>query len=623
MGAEAGVLKPDVLVVGAGPAGLSAGIEARRLGAEVLLIDDKQRPGGQLVKQTHMFFGSRLERAGIRGFDIAAELAAEYLGLGGALLTETFATGAFDDGVVTALRADAQLLKIEPRKIVVATGACENLMAFPGCDLPGVCGAGGLQTLMNVHGVLPGRRTLMVGAGNIGLIVSYQILQAGGEVVAVVEALPRVGGYAVHAAKIRRMGVPVLLSHSVKSVGGRGRVENATLVALEDFREVPGSEFGVEVDSVCLAVGLSPLAELLHLAGCRIGYVAALGGWVPWHDENMRTSHPDIYVAGDAGGIEEASSAMLGGRIAGRAAAAELTGADAAGAIGELRERLAMLRAGPFGQKAREGKCELRGEPFADYAEEPEAEPEVEEGLPESGRKVIIECHERIPCNPCEEACRRGAIRVGPDINDPPSYVGADCDGCGMCLTRCPGLAIFLADAEYSETQAEVTLAYEMLPVPKKGQTWWALDREGRFLAEARITRVRSAKSFDRKRLVSFAVEKELAGRARHITPRGKVRELEKIEVSPGDADPVICRCEDVRLSEIEAAVDAGYHSFEELKRVLRVGMGACQARTCGRIVLGVLARKLGKPVAELAPMRVRPPLVPVPFEVLAGGDGK
>ncbi len=620
MGTEGSVLKPDVLVVGAGPAGLSAGIEARRLGAEVLLIDDKARPGGQLVKQTHMFFGSRLERAGVRGFDIADELVAEYLGLGGALLTETFATGAFGDGVLTALRADAQLLKIAPRKTVVATGACENLLAFPGCDLPGVCGAGGLQTLMNVNGVLPGKRTLMVGAGNIGLIVSYQILQAGGEVVAVVEAQPRVGGYAVHAAKIRRMGVPLLLSHSIKSVGGRGRVENAVLVALEDLREVPGSEFGVEVDAVCLAVGLSPLAELFSLANCRTEYVAALGGWVPWHDENMRTSHPDIYVAGDAGGIEEASSAMVGGRIAGHAAAAELTAADESGPLREFRERLAALRAGPFGRKAREGKCQLRGVPFADYVEE-KPPPPAEAPPSAAGRQVIIECHQRIPCNPCEEACRRGSIRVGADINDLPSYAGSDCDGCGVCLTRCPGLAIFLADADYSETEAEVTLTYEMLPVPEKGQTWWALDREGCFLGEARITRVRSAKSFDRKHLVSFAVEKELAGRARHVVRPGEVRELKKIEVPLREEDPVVCRCEDVRLSEVEAAVDAGYHSFEEVKRVLRVGMGACQAKTCGRIVLGILARKLGRPVSEFLPMKVRPPLVPIPLGTLAEVD--
>ncbi len=610
---------PDLLVVGAGPAGLCAAVEARRAGASVLLVDDKDRPGGQLVKQTHMFFGSRLERAGTRGFDIARELAAEYAGLGGELSLSTMVTGIYPDGTVTALRADEELLRLEPARIVIAAGAFENMLPFPGCDLPGVCGAGGLQTLMNVYGVLPGRRTLMIGAGNIGLIVAYQILQADGDIAALVETMPRVGGYAVHAAKIRRTGVPLLCSHSIKAAVGSGRVEKAILVRLEDGREVPGSEFAVEVDSVCLSVGLSPLSELFFQAGCRTRYVPALGGWVPWHDAEMRTSNPAIYVAGDSGGIEEASSAMVEGRIAGRAAAASLSGGEAD--FEDLRAELAALRGGPFGRKARMGKCELLGMPFADRTEEEHAEVPAGDLLPPGGRGPVIECAERIPCNPCEEACRHGSIRVGEDINDLPARAGSECDMCGRCLARCPGLAIFLVDTDREDGRAEVTVAYEMLPVPRKGQTWWALDRDGGFLCEAEITRVRSSKSFDRKRLVSFAVEKELAGRARHVVPAGKLRKLETVDVPAAESDVVVCRCEDVRLSEVEAAIDAGYHSFEELKRVLRIGMGPCQSRTCGRIVLGILARKLGRPAAELAPMRVRPPLQPVSFRTLSKAD--
>ncbi|MHC4916183.1 MAG: FAD-dependent oxidoreductase [Planctomycetota bacterium] len=593
---------PDLLVVGAGPAGLCAAIEGRRAGASVLLVDDKDRPGGQLVKQTHMFFGSRLERAGVRGFDIARELADEYAKLGGELLLETMITGIYPDGTVTALRADRELLRVAPARIVVAAGAYENMLPFPGCDLPGVCGAGGLQTLMNVYGVLPGRRTLMVGAGNIGLIVAYQILQAGGEI-----------------AKSRRTGVPLLCSHSIRAAVGSDRVEKAILVRLEGGREAPGSEFAVEVDSICLSVGLSPLSELFFQAGCRTEYVPALGGWVPWHDEEMRTSNPAVYVAGDSSGIEEASSAMVEGRIAGRAAAASLAGGEAD--FAELRAELAALRGGPFGRKARMGKCELLGMPFTDRADEVPAEAPAGDLLPPGGRGAVIECAERIPCNPCEEACRRGSIRVGGDINDLPERIGSDCDMCGRCLARCPGLAVFLVDADREDGRAEVTVAYEMLPVPRKGQIWWALDRDGRFLCEAEITRVRSSKSYDRKRLVSFAVERELAGRARHVVPAGKLRSLETVDVPTAESDPVICRCEDVRLSEVEAAIDAGYGSFEELKRVLRVGMGPCQSRTCGRMVLGILSRRLGRPAAELAPMRVRPPLQPISFRVLSEAD--
>ncbi len=583
------------------------------------MLDDKQRPGGQLVKQTHMFFGSRLERAGTRGFDIAAELVGEYCQFGGELLTSTIATGIYSDGTITALKEDRELLLLGPKKTVIAAGAGENMLPFPGCDLPGVCGAGGVQTLMNVYGVLPGKRTLMVGAGNIGLIVSYQILQAGGEIAAIIEAMPRAGGYRVHADKLRRAGVPLLLSHSIRSVGGDGRVEHATLVRLENGKEVPGSGFGVEVDCVCLAVGLSPLAELFQAAGVRTEFVSALGGWVPWHDVEMRTSNPDIFVAGDGSGIEEASAAMVEGRIAGHCAAAAAVGKVNGNQLAKFGEELAALRAGPFGEKARKGKCELTGMPFADVVSDGDAA-HVEEAPPaEASRGAVIECHERIPCNPCEEACRRGSISIGEDINElPVRGAGSTCDMCGICLARCPGLAVFLVDNDYSDDEAEITLAYEMLPVPKKGETWWALDRDGDFVDEVQITRVRSAKSFDRKHLVSFVVEKEFAANARGLVPAGTDRALRKIEVSEGEGDPVVCRCEDVCVSDVEAAIDSGYHSFEELKRILRVGMGPCQAKTCGRIVLGVLARKLGKTPAELAPMNVRPPLKPVSFEILA-----
>ena len=95
---------------------------------------------------------------------------------------------------------------IKAKKIVMATGASENALAFPGCTLPGVMGAGAAQTMINVNRVLPGQKIIMVGSGNVGLIVSYQLMQAGADVLALIEAAPKIGGYGVHAAKIRRAG---------------------------------------------------------------------------------------------------------------------------------------------------------------------------------------------------------------------------------------------------------------------------------------------------------------------------------------------------------------------------------------------------------------------------------
>ena len=124
--------------------------------------------------------------------------------------------------------------KIRPQAVIVATGAYERTLAFPGNDLPGVYGAGAVQTLMNEYGIKPGDQVLMVGAGNIGLIVSYQLMQAGVKVKAVIDAADRIGGYLVHASKIRRAGVPILVRHTVEAALGDSEVEQAVIVEIDD-----------------------------------------------------------------------------------------------------------------------------------------------------------------------------------------------------------------------------------------------------------------------------------------------------------------------------------------------------------------------------------------------------
>ena len=354
------MLKKQLMVIGGGPAGMSAAIEAAKLGAKVTICEDKGVMGGQLIKQTHMFFGSQEHYAGTRGVDIATVLEDQLKDLGIEVWTDTVVTGIHDERTVGLTRGE-KYHEIECERIVVATGAFENLLPIPNSDLPGVYGAGGVQTLMNVEGVLPGRNIVMVGAGNIGVIVSYQLVQAGANVVCVVEAMDRVGGYEVHAAKLRRMQVPILLSHTVTRVDGKDGVESATIAQVENFQPVPGTEFSVECDTVCIAVGLTPLTELLALAGCETRFVPQLGGIVAWHNANMQTTLKHIYVAGDASGIEEASTAMVEGRIAGAHAAMTLgfEEAKANELVGEFKRQLGALRGGPFGEKASEGKAAL------------------------------------------------------------------------------------------------------------------------------------------------------------------------------------------------------------------------------------------------------------------------
>jgi len=371
----------QVLIIGGGPAGLGAGITAGRLGLDAAIIDENHNPGGQLIKQTHKFFGSREEYAGMRGFEIAEVMCGEFKNTGGTYLNETSAVGYFGrkaDGGHTFIahrrtRDGYTLMEISARYIVVTTGAFENYLSFPGNYLPGVYGAGGVQTLMNVYGVRPGKRALIVGAGNIGLIVGYQLLQAGVEVAALIDALPEIGGYLVHASKLRRLGVPIHTSHTIKRARGAESVEGAAIVEIDKgMKPIEGTEKDYDVDLILISVGLSASNRILSQAGCENMYVHEAGGWMPVHNEDMETTVRGIYVAGDAGGIAEASTAMLEGRLAG-AAIAEKEGRDSGG-IEAVRNaassELARIRESVFLENACRGKrkCHRKWEEVASAA---------------------------------------------------------------------------------------------------------------------------------------------------------------------------------------------------------------------------------------------------------------
>jgi thioredoxin reductase len=345
--------KTDIAVVGAGAAGLTAAIEAAQAGAKVTLIDENERPGGQLFKQIHKFFGSQVHRAGTRGVQIGEDLLREARDTGVEIRLSTVVYGLFADMRLGLVCGD-HTEDLQVKAIILATGANETPLAFPGWTLPGVMGAGASQTLINIHRTLPGRRVLMVGAGNVGLIVTYQLLQAGAEVAVIIDGMPLIGGYGVHASKVRRAGVPILTAHTITRAEGKESVERAVIARVDkNMQPISGTEQILDVDTVCLAVGLSPLAELAWLAGCRFSHIPELRGWVPLHDEDMQTSQSGIYVAGDLAGIEEASTAMEEGRLAGLAAAESLgyfPPGEGERKKGKVRERMAALRIGTFGE---------------------------------------------------------------------------------------------------------------------------------------------------------------------------------------------------------------------------------------------------------------------------------
>jgi sarcosine oxidase subunit alpha len=366
-------VETDILVIGAGHSGLCASIEAAKNGTKVLLVDENNMVGGQLIKQTHKFFGSKHEDAGTRGINIAKNLEEEINILQKKqkikLMLNSTVIGYYEGkkqrykfGVLKREDFEGTLYEINCKSVIFACGAMENMLLFPGNDLPGVYGAGAVQTLMNVYGVKPGKKVVMVGAGNVGLIVSYQLLQAGIDVVRLVEAAPYIGGYNVHAAKLRRCGVSILTSHTIKEVYGRNKVEGVITVKLDkNWQPIKGSEEKIKCDTVCLAVGLTPSTRLLSQLNVKMDFIPEAGGYIAIHDENHETTKKGVYVAGDSSGIEEASTAMIEGKIAGLSASINL-GYNKKGnqLLKEYKKELKRLRAGPFGKKPKIAKEKIK-----------------------------------------------------------------------------------------------------------------------------------------------------------------------------------------------------------------------------------------------------------------------
>ena len=354
--------KTELAVIGAGPAGLCAAIEAAKNGVDVTVFDENLKPGGQLFKQIHRFFGSEEHMAGIRGFDIGNILLEDAKKYRVKVLLNNIVWGLFPDlklGVSNGKSVEIY----QAGKVVIAAGAMENSLSFPGWTLPNIMGAGAAQTMINVNRVLPGKKVITVGSGNVGLIVSYQLIQAGAEVVAIVEALPKIGGYQVHASKITRVGVPIFNNHTITRADGEKSVEKVTIAKIDSkFNVLKGSKFTLDTDLVCIAVGLRPMAELCWMVGIKSIYIAELGGHIPIHDENMQTTLPGVYIAGDITGVEEASTAMEEGKLAGIAisiALGKIGKKDGENKTKDANERLSSLRLGPFGYDMQQAKDKI------------------------------------------------------------------------------------------------------------------------------------------------------------------------------------------------------------------------------------------------------------------------
>jgi NADPH-dependent 2,4-dienoyl-CoA reductase/sulfur reductase-like enzyme len=370
----------DVAVVGAGPAGLAAALAAGDLGCEVTLIDAGSGLGGQMYRPGLLFPGRGQDRhtateqlpprlARIRQVRQVRHLAA----------TSAGPARRDHDGVVTlwvgGLEGGAETT-VEVRAVVLATGASELVLPFPGWDLPGVTTAGAAQALLKSQGVTVGRRVLVGGSGPLLLPVAASLAEAGVHVVAVLEAtpaparlpqgtgLPQAAGLAAfpgqlpeaagYAATLARRGVPVHTGYAVVACQGTDRVERAVIARLDqDWRPVPGGQREETVDAVHIGFGLSPALELPRALGCAEVPPASRPAAAVACDTDQATSVPGVFAAGQVTGAAGAEVSELEGYLAGTSAARYL-GRVAPDAYAErtrtLRARLddARRRAAPL-----------------------------------------------------------------------------------------------------------------------------------------------------------------------------------------------------------------------------------------------------------------------------------
>jgi len=573
-------LEVEVLIIGGGPAGLSAAIELGKYNIDTLLIDDKQALGGKLVLQTHKFFGSEEDsNAGIRGIDIGKLLAQELQQYSSIKVwLNSTALFVFSDKKVGILK-DGIYKLVTPHIILNAAGAREKFLRFPGNNLARIYGAGAFQTLVNRDLVRPTNRLFIIGGGNVGLIAGYHALQAGINVVGLAEAMPQCGGYKVHSDKLKRLGVPIYTSHTIINAEGKETVERITIAEVDSkFHPISGTEKSFACDTLLIAVGLNSLSEFT---------------------EEAKEAGIQVFAAGDAQEIAEASSAMFNGKIAGLTIAKEC-GKDEVEAIpSEWYAKAEVLKSHPGAIK--------------DYQKD----------LPETGVFPVIHCIQEIPCNPCTTVCPTNSIHTEDGgLMSLPVYSG-NCIGCYKCVLICPGLAITLVDYRKDKENPLVTIPYEVFNIPKtEGEEIELMDIEGNSLGFYIIKSVIDVKK-RHTQLIKVQVPKAIARKIASFRIQAKeVSEPLPKPVIPDKMpdEAMICLCERVKAGDIRKLIHSGVTNLNQIKAITRAGMGPCGAKTCENLILQLL-REEGIPIETVVPNTKRPLFIEVPLEKFPDGD--
>jgi len=535
------VFKTTVVIIGAGPAGLAAREELNKHHINNIVIDNNDKIGGQFTMQTHQFFFFEKEKkfGGMRGFDIAKTLAGDDH------------TGIFLDSTVWDILegnrlavkniATNEIYYVDTEYLVVATGAVPFMPAFENDDLPGVYTAAVVQKMMNNEFTLLGKNVLTVGAGNIGYLTSYQLMQAGANVKAIIEALPVEGGFPVQANRVRRLGIPVILSHillkAIPNVDNTG-IKGAVVAECENFQPIPGTEKVIDgIDAINICTGLVADDQLLIKGNDIFGR--------------------KCYGAGDSIRIGEGTSAVLRGKQVAFEILQEMDKPyDYNQFLSTSKEYI----------DSQQHPVRVIEEPF-----KPSAERAFEKPF------VLIDCLYGFACNPCEFACTHGAI-TKTSTSTAPHLDFEKCVGCMECVYQCPGLAIF--GYNLKKDWLFLPIEYEA----NEGEKVYLTDNNGKILGEGIIGKILKKKN---KTNIARVQSLDLKGEDL-IYVRGfiiKDNYPERIEYKKAgeiESETYICHCDDVKLDEILDVIgDRKFISVDEIKHTTRLGMGACRGKRC------------------------------------------
>ena len=535
------IYRTDVAIIGAGPAGLACRETLKELGLNSIVIDSNDKIGGQFLMQTHAFFFFEKERrfGGMRGFDIAKTLAGD--DHSGIFLHSTVWDILQNKRIAVKDMLNHKNFYVEAQALIVATGAVPFMPTFENDDVPGVYTAAVVQKMMNAEFTLLGKNILTVGAGNIGYLTSYQLMQAGAKVKAILEAMPHEGGFPVQANRIRRLGIPIYTSHMLlKAIPNQDRtgITGAVVCECENFKPIPGTEKVIDgIDVINICTGLIPDNQLLTKGQYTFGKRCA--------------------GVGDAVRIGEGTTAVLRGKQAAYEIAQEL------GVRFNYNDYLQISKE----------YIDSQQHPIRIKEESPRPTPERQAQRP----FVRLDCLYGFACNPCSFACPQKAITKS-STSVTPEIDYEKCTGCMQCVSHCPGLAIFGYDTR--KQNLFLPVEYEV----EEGAEVWLVDDNGKKQGEGIIEKVlKKPTKTNVARVKAAGMENDaLLNITGFIVKENYPEEIDFKQEPECESETYVCHCEDVSLDELLSAIgDRKYISVDEVKHITRLGMGPCRGKRC------------------------------------------